>query len=116
MKEPKPAQPKETVLSLASYRPKSEIAKPTEDTELSPEAQKKLSSTARRKAAYAERDLTRAMDPGALDFAREENDDFDGDAAVVGSLGQGERGRLRALRIMQGGLSTPASGMWRSLA
>lgn len=116
MQEPAPVQLKETVLSLASYQPKSEHAKPVEDSEPTPETQKNMSSAAWRKATYAERDLTRAMDPGALDFAPEEDDEFDGDAAVVGSLGQGERGRLRALRIMQGGLSTPASGMWRSLA
>jgi len=84
--------------------------------EPTPNSQKNMSSAAWRKAAYAERDLTRAMDPGALDFAAEDDDELDGDAEVVNSLGQGERGRLRALRIMEGGLSTPASGMWRSLA
>ncbi|KAI0314803.1 hypothetical protein OF83DRAFT_1135193 [Amylostereum chailletii] len=73
----------------------------------------KLSTTALRKAAYAERDRTRSMDPGALDFVVGE--DTDDDVAELG-LGVGSRGRQNALRILQARSSLPAEGMWRSLA
>ncbi|KAH9948340.1 hypothetical protein B0H21DRAFT_777899 [Amylocystis lapponica] len=73
-----------------------------------------LSSTAMRRAAYAERDRSRSIDPGALDFAPDEGDEDDEDDAVDTSVGG--RARQRALRILQARNEVPEAGMWRSLA
>lgn len=108
------------MLSLASYQPKT-LATQAE-VPLSPTSQKQPSSTAIRKAAYAERDRSRSMDPGALDFATEEDDE--GEEEIVqdeGDLqpdtaGAGGRGRKRALKILQARSEIPEAGMWRSLA
>jgi hypothetical protein len=59
------------------------------------------------------------MDPGALDFALEEEDDEDDDddnEATRTSTDQDGRGRQHALKILQLRSEVPASGMWRSLA
>lgn len=56
------------------------------------------------------------MDPGALDFGAGEEDDDEDDESSLASLDHGERGRQRALRILQVRSEVPASGMWRSLA
>lgn len=75
-----------------------------------------------RKASYAERDRRRSMDPGALDFAEEDEDEYDeDDDGAAGPGGQpgtyvGERGRQRALKILEARSKIPDSGMWRSLA
>jgi len=89
-----------------------------------------VSADTYRRAAYAERDLTRSMDPGALDFDTEADDDRDGDG-TDGSNSDGEdvqdfrvadvhvpgkRGRERALKILQARSELPEEGMWRSLA
>jgi hypothetical protein len=105
-------------LSLASYQPDAPISNRSEL--VSP----RLSSTATlRKAAYAERDRTRSMDPGTLDFdfgAGTDDDDDDGESdgeiAKAATIDTGERGRKLALRILQARSSLPAPGMWRSLA
>jgi hypothetical protein len=70
------------------------------------------SPAALRKAAYAERDRARSMDPGALDFLVHEDEDEDGEDGP----GAGSRGRESALRILQARSELPAEGMWRSLA
>ncbi|KAI0068688.1 hypothetical protein BV25DRAFT_1986271 [Artomyces pyxidatus] len=71
------------------------------------------SSVALRKAAYADRDRERSMDPGALDFEAGEDDEDDDkdDETEVGS-----RGRRNALKILKARSELPAEGMWRSLA
>lgn len=69
-------------LNLSSYRHKTN-AIPNQsqssngDVLSLPHGQKMPSSTSIRKAKYAERDRTRAMDPGTLDFATivEEDDE-----------------------------------------
>jgi hypothetical protein len=72
----------------------------------------RLSSAALRKASYAERDLARSMDPGALDFLTHDDEDYgDEDGA-----GTGSRGRQNALKILQARSKLPSDGMWRSLA
>jgi hypothetical protein len=84
-----------------------------------------VSAAAMRRASYAERDRQRAMDPGALDFATEE-DEEEGESSedeVDASAGPGDveaemgtRSRRRALRILQKRSEIPEEGMWRSLA
>lgn len=75
------------------------------------------SSAAVRRAAYAERDLRRSMDPGALDFAAADDDDEPGTPGEGdGQDATGGRGRQRALRILQARSEIPDAGMWRSLA
>ncbi|GBE80038.1 Cleft lip and palate transmembrane protein [Sparassis crispa] len=75
----------------------------------------KVSSAAMRKAAYAERDRSRSIDPGALDCImdedEEEEEEDDGDDLEAGS-----RGRQRALQILKARSELPPAGMWRSLA
>lgn len=70
------------------------------------------SSTALRKAAYAERDRSRLIDPGALDFILDEDE---GDQDEV-DPGVGSTARQRALKILEARDRLPADGMWRSLA
>ena len=108
------------VLSLASYVPKSNLA---DENEPGPSSttHKVSSSVALRKAAYAERDRSRLMDPGALDFADEEVDEEEGGESESELQGNtdgdvGGRGRKRALKILQARSELPPSGMWRSLA
>ncbi|KAJ7167642.1 hypothetical protein C8R46DRAFT_1093679 [Mycena filopes] len=112
-------------LSLASYRPST--MPPPQEQEPDPEPP-------------VPRDLQRAMDPGALDFAadidsvieeedeEEEEDERDGDndddggaaAAVMGSAPADSRklrgGLRRAQEILKAREDLPDSGMWRSLA
>ncbi|RDB20100.1 hypothetical protein Hypma_012852 [Hypsizygus marmoreus] len=114
----KPSKP--AVLTLASYQPATlaqlGVSSP-------PATQKQTSSTAIRKAAYAERDRTRSMDPGALDFATEEDDEDgeeedveDDEGAPIDTTEAGGRGRKRALKILKARSEIPEAGMWRSLA
>ena len=63
------------------------------------------------------------MDPGALDFATVEEEDEDDvedesepDPAKPESHDAGEKGRKRALKILQARSELPEEGMWRSLA
>lgn len=73
------------------------------------------SSAAARRASYAERDLRRAFDPGALDFAAVAEDEEPGTPGEEGEE-VGGRGRQRALKILQARSELPDEGMWRSLA
>lgn len=78
------------------------------------------SSTSFRKASYAERDRSRAMDPGTLDFIagggegaeQDESDDEPGQTNVP----EEGRGRQRALKILEARSKIPEAGMWMSLA
>ncbi|KAG2013242.1 hypothetical protein CC2G_010175 [Coprinopsis cinerea AmutBmut pab1-1] len=112
-------------LSLASYQPQSAIAQQhQEEQEATPTANGKqnTSSTAIRKAVYAERDRERSMDPGLMDFRtyEEEEDttssDEDEEDARIEAYLSTTRGRRRALKILQARSVLPDSGMWRSLA
>lgn len=79
-----------------------------------------MSASAIRKAAYAERDRFRSLDPGNLDFVAEEDEEEDGEQgdkkATSQSLESGERARKHALKILQARAELPEEGMWRSLA
>ncbi|KAF8954286.1 hypothetical protein BDZ97DRAFT_1677233 [Flammula alnicola] len=105
------------LLSLASYRPLTVLSEA--NTSLG-RGNKVVSSTAIRRAVYAERDRFRSMDPGALDFATEEDKDevaseeSEHDQPKVDDAG--EKGRKQALKILQARSELPGEGMWRSLA
>ncbi|KAG6891697.1 hypothetical protein C0992_010100 [Termitomyces sp. T32_za158] len=115
MKLPKPREE----LSLASYQPNA-FAKQTPVT--SPTTHKKQSSAAIRKAVYAERDRSRTLDPGPLDFAsvndedEEEEDVGDEPELAPADVLIGGRGRRAAFKILKARSEIPDSGMWRSLA
>ncbi|KAJ7246570.1 hypothetical protein B0H12DRAFT_758353 [Mycena haematopus] len=91
-------------LSLASYRPQT---MPTAPQGPEPESSLSAPSSSIRRAVYAERNLQRAMDPGALDFAEddssvieeeEEGEDHIGDTDAQTTAGS-DSGRRLALRI-----------------
>jgi hypothetical protein len=116
---PIPTIHKKLALSLASYQSKSEDQK-AEPAPLSEgtDSKRAVSSEAIRRALYAERDLNRSMDPGALDFDTDEIDDQNGvdDDDDRQPSEEGKKGRERALRILQARSELPDEGMWRSLA
>ncbi|CAK5262875.1 unnamed protein product [Mycena citricolor] len=119
------------VLSLASYRPPGPSdPRLQEDTH--------IPSSSVRKQLYIERDMIRGIDPGALDFATDDEDE-DGllpapapvnvvvpdstlsphpnDMTLDTELGADDgSGRQLALKILQARNELPDSGMWRSLA
>jgi hypothetical protein len=122
-------------LTLASYRPQT--MPPAAQPEPGPEPEPLVPSSSVRRAVYAERDLQRARDPGALDFAADDNsvieeEEEEGEngnedttvtspeaATVSASVDKPETlrgGRKRALKILQARSDLPDSGMWRSLA
>jgi len=133
-----------TPLSLASYKPDSAIPEqPTsgaQQTEQAAEPTVNGSSRAIHKAVYAERDRERLIDPGPMDFNRDdeaeeesEDEDADGgsdddeppvdessqeaqDRAQLDRYLATSRGRKYALKIIQARNKLPDSGMWRSLA
>ena len=72
----------------------------------------KESSAALRRASYAERDRSRLIDPGTLDFTAEEEEDEDEDEEADSDVGTiGGKGRQRALKILQARSEIPAAGM-----
>ncbi|KAJ7126475.1 hypothetical protein C8R43DRAFT_1240605 [Mycena crocata] len=119
----RPLAAKAPNLSLASYRPQTMPPAPQEPK---PEAPTPISSSSVRKAVYAERDLERSIDPGALDFAtdndaviEEEDEEDENNQGATSSAPDGGKvrsGRNRALKILQARNELPDSGMWRSLA
>lgn len=109
-------------LSISSYLPMTAMPTQTRsstngDVPLLPHGQKLPSSTAIRKAKYAERDRSRSMDPGALDFATGEEDDSEEEMEMDQmKFESGERARRQALKILKARSELPEAGMWRSLA
>ncbi|KAG6850623.1 hypothetical protein H0H93_010815 [Arthromyces matolae] len=114
-----PKKPEE--LSLASYQP---TALTTQISTAQLPTSKKRSSSAMRMAVYAERDRSRTLDPGPLDFATAPDDDEGEDEEAEGPSGsgttelsaEGERSRRAAFKILKARSEIPDSGMWRSLA
>ncbi|KIK96136.1 hypothetical protein PAXRUDRAFT_826294 [Paxillus rubicundulus Ve08.2h10] len=101
-------------LSLASYQPKTPLSERVGILD-----SRRHTSSTLRKASYAERDRSRAMDPGALDFAAgdggdEEEDESDEEPSKP-DLDEA-RGRQRALKILEARSKIPEAGMWMSLA
>ncbi|KAJ7887479.1 hypothetical protein B0H14DRAFT_3082019 [Mycena olivaceomarginata] len=107
-------------LTLASYRPQT--MPPAAQPEPGPEPEPLVPSSSVRRAVYAERDLQRARDPGALDFAADDNsvieeEEEEGENETRTPLSLVRRQRPpRALKILQARSDLPDSGMWRSLA
>lgn len=101
-------------LSLASYQPQTAVP----DRSVAETAPAR-STAALRKAVYAERDRSRSIDPGALDFEEDEEtnplSDEEDDVEQNNTFDAGDRGRNRALKILQAGSEVPEAGMWRSL-
>ncbi|KAF8528938.1 hypothetical protein BU17DRAFT_80090 [Hysterangium stoloniferum] len=82
------------------------LVPPLNETKAKPD-----SAAAIRKAVYDERDRSRSIDPGpALDF----NDGVEDEEAIDAS--DLDRGRQRALSILQARSVVPEAGMWRSMA
>ncbi|KAF8638621.1 hypothetical protein AX17_002162 [Amanita inopinata Kibby_2008] len=109
---------KKEPLSLASYQPKTSLTD-RPGAIVPPLIHKYPSAATLRRVAYAERDRYRAMDPGVLDFATD--DDEDGGGSSEGEnendeSNMGTRSRKRALKILQVRSEIPEEGMWRSLA
>ena len=70
-------------------------------------------SASLRRASYAERDMLRPVDPGALDFTADADDDEDED--VPSDPETGGKARQRALRILKARNEMPAAGTSSSL-
>ncbi|KAF8728321.1 hypothetical protein AX14_006793 [Amanita brunnescens Koide BX004] len=109
-----PIRKQKRPLSLASYQPEATLG-----TVPSLVSKHHPSAAALRRASYAERDRLRAMDPGALDFATEDDEEAgqsSGEEAAADVAVTETRSRRRALRILQKRSEIPEEGMWRSLA
>ncbi|KAF8559458.1 hypothetical protein OG21DRAFT_1493342 [Imleria badia] len=108
-------------LSLASYQPKTSLSDrvgtivPT-----FPDDRRHTSSSTMRRASYAERDRSRSIDPGALDFiagdGEEAEDDESDEEPSKANVADEGRGRQRAFKILQARSRVPEAGMWMSLA
>lgn len=114
-------------LSLSSYRapgiepPSASSTQEASDGPSSPgsSGKKTPSSAAIRKAMYAERDRSRAMDPGFLDFTSEKDEDEEVESQEDESTKSddpGGKGRKHARKILQARSEIPTESMWRSLA
>ncbi|KAF8634801.1 hypothetical protein AX15_000713, partial [Amanita polypyramis BW_CC] len=111
-----PITTQKSPLNLASYRPKTSFTNRPGST-VPALVPKHPSAAALRRASYAERDRQRSMDPGALDFATEGDEENESsDDEVETGDGAGTRSRRRALKILQKRSEIPEEGMWRSLA
>ncbi|KAK2465944.1 hypothetical protein APHAL10511_001585 [Amanita phalloides] len=114
-----PVRKQKSPLSLASYQPKAPFADQSGAivAHLTP---RHPSTAALRRASYAERDRRRAMDPGALDFATEDDEEAspssNDEAEPIIPADLGTRSRKQALKILQKRSAIPEEGMWRSLA
>lgn len=119
------ARSRNQALNLASYQPKSTLAVQSSAPNDTLSLQRTPSASASRRAAYAERDLSRSMDPGAHDFSlsgaggddpSDEEDQESTEETERRSLQGGQKGRNYAKKILQARSAIPDDGMWRSLA
>lgn len=83
-----------------------------------PDSRRHTTSAIQRRASYAERDRSRAIDPGALDFIPGEDSEGDESDEVPSkaNVADEERGRQRALKILEARSKIPEASMWMSLA
>ncbi|KAG8218970.1 hypothetical protein J3R82DRAFT_4712 [Butyriboletus roseoflavus] len=85
-----------------------------------PDGRRHTSSATLRRASYAERDRSRAIDPGALDFIPGEGEDVEEDESEEepskANVADEGRGRRRAFKILEARSKVPEAGMWMSLA
>ncbi|KAJ7068736.1 hypothetical protein C8F01DRAFT_1018302 [Mycena amicta] len=101
-------------LSLASYRPEEALPPNQNQNRQAPSQPPAPGSL--RSSMYAERDIHRAIDPGALDFAVDNGTILEEDEAEADDDDRLGRGRDRALRILQARNELPDSSMFYSLA
>lgn len=78
------------------------------------------SAVANRREAYAERDRTRSLDPGILEFIPDSDGGEEGSQSDQSDEDLNQvplsRSQRSALKIIKAADSLPAEGMWRSLA
>ena len=108
-------------LSLASYQPKTSLSdRAGMVVPAFPDGRRRTSSATLRRASYAERDRSRSIDPGALDFiigdGEEAEDDQSDEEPTKANVADEGRGRQRAFKILQARSKVPEAGMWMSLA
>ncbi|KIK67624.1 hypothetical protein GYMLUDRAFT_36363 [Collybiopsis luxurians FD-317 M1] len=121
----KGSQYKAPVLSLATYQPAA-ILSNNNDTHAVSSRSGRTSSQAIRRAAYAERDVERGIDPGVLDYVAESDREEEEDASVgVGadvtkndeeSKGGGEKHTGGASRAVNGTAGTTTTSRGRDRA
>ena len=70
----------------------------------------KVSAEAMRRASYAERDRMRMVDPGALDFDVEDDDDEESGNSMANDTQAGGKSMQRALNILQKHSEIPGAG------
>jgi hypothetical protein len=75
---------------------------------------KSISSVARDRT-YAARDVSHMRDPGTALFVPEEEEEED-DVPVEDGIGEEDKGRLNAYKILARQTDTPDETMWRSVA
>ncbi|KAH7931149.1 hypothetical protein BV22DRAFT_1052884 [Leucogyrophana mollusca] len=103
-------------LSLASYQPKTSLSDRVGALvpPLPGAGGRYATSASLRRASYAERDRSRLMDPGALDFAiqdeDEDGDESEDELSEVHAQDEG-RGRQRAFKILEARSKIPAEGI-----
>ncbi|KAL1937721.1 hypothetical protein VTO73DRAFT_12874 [Trametes versicolor] len=96
---------------IPPYQPKTSLS--DRPGVLVPPLRNGSTASSLRRQSYAERDRVRPIDPGALDFAVDEDgaeEDVESDPETGG------KARQRALKILKARDEMPAAGMWRSLA
>lgn len=108
-------------LSLASYQPQTSLSDRAGITAPAfPDGRRHTSSANLRRASYAERDRSRSIDPGALDFIAGDGeaaeDDQSDEEPTKANVADEGRGRQRAFKILQARSKIPEEGMWMSLA
>lgn len=76
---------------------------------------KHQSSSAIRKAVYADRNLLRPVDPGPT-LSLVDHEEIEEESPGASDDSDRDRGRRHALSILQAHSTVPEAGMWRSLA
>ena len=96
---------------LASYQPKTSLSDRPGILVPPLRATSKVSSEALKRASYAERDRMRSIDPGALDFTADDDDEEDDEMEDEAEReAVGGKGRQRALKILEARSELPAEG------
>lgn len=98
-------------LGLTSYQPKTSLSDRPGILVPPLRATSKVSSEALKRASYAERDRMRSIDPGALDFTADDDDEEDDELEDEAEReAVGGKGRQRALKILEARSELPAEG------
>ncbi|TBU49005.1 hypothetical protein BD309DRAFT_852542 [Dichomitus squalens] len=94
------------IFGIPAYEPKTSLS--DRPGLLVPALRNSSTSSSLRRASYAERDRVRPVDPGALDFAGDDDDEYDDD--VDSDPETGGKARQRALKILKARNELPAAG------